>query len=639
MSRKKTAGKAESCTPLSLYQEEHGMAAGYPRPQMVRKEWISLDGTWQFAFDDEDRGEREAWYRKTEEELLQPGIDRSMQIQVPYSYETLRSGIGKEEAHPVVWYWKRMIIPKSRETALPERRFLLHFDSCDYETKVWINGQYQGSHIGGYTRFTFDAGRWKEGNVLDICVRAEDRLSEEQMRGKQRWLPQNYGCWYVQTTGIWKSVWMEPVGDVYVKSLKLTPDIHKKEVELEMRIRMPEPGVGAPGTEDDILTVQCTVSRQGCAVSRTEVSVRNGEIRAGLPVYDTRAGEWGAALWTPACPTLYDLDVVILSGGREADRFRSYFGMREVKSEGGYILLNGQPLYQKLILYQGYRADGGLTDCRDEEMTDDLEKILEMGFNGLRIHQKTESERFLYWCDVKGLLVWAEAPSFYRFSEEAAECFAREWMGIVEQHYNHPSVIVWTPLNESWGVPDIQNDGQQKHFAQMLWHMTKMADGMRPVIGNDGWEHTVTDIVTLHDYEEDGRQMAEKYRAKMDDILSGAFFHNNYRRAFADGFTYHGQPVILSEYGGAAFADKGEGDWGYGTSVCSEEEFLGRFRELTLGIKSIPEICGYCYTQFTDVQQEKNGLLTEERRYKVSPEKIREINEAPAGMFVNKKGY
>lgn len=604
--------RAESQAPLSLY----------PRPQMVRDVWISLDGEWMFSFDDSDVGESEEWFLRTEEEIeIAGGSEESKVIRVPYTYETEASGIGDRGIHPVVWYWKKVTV---------DGRFLLHFDGCDHNMKLWINGVYQGSHTGGYTRVTFDIGKYQTDDEINICVRVEDRMAESQVRGKQRWLPESYGCWYVQTTGIWKSVWLEPVNDAYVSKLKMTPDIHKKELILEADV--------VANTGKDYF-MQCTVLYKGMLISRITVPVKEGKCTGVLPIYDTRAGEWGIALWTPGSPELYDLEVELVCDGKQVDKIRSYFGMREISIEGNNILLNGQPLYQKLVLDQGYWKKSGLTPCGDRDILADIEKIQAMGFNGLRKHQKTECERFLYWCDVKGLLVWAEGPSFYRFHESAATEFAKEWTEIVMENYNHPSVITWTPVNESWGVPDIKTDKRQQYFSQMIYCLTKMLDPMRPVIVNDGWEHTVSDIITLHDYEEDGNQLRKKYIHKMQEILDGSFFHNNYRSAFAKGFSYRGQPVIISEYGGAAFEEDDEKSWGYGEKVSDEEEFLKRFSELTLGIKSLSEICGYCYTQLTDVQQEKNGLLTEDRAYKVSPERIRDINAAPAGMFVNKKGY
>lgn len=608
----KSIKRAESWAPLSLY----------PRPQMVRDHWIPLDGEWMFAFDDADEGESRGWFHRTEDEIRKNNsIEKSTVIRVPYTYETKESGIRDNGIHTVVWYWKKVSV---------EGRLLLHFDGCDYNMKLWINGVYQGNHTGGYTRATYDIGEFQAGDEINICVRVEDRMSELQVRGKQRWLPESYGCWYIQTTGIWKSVWMETVNEAYISKLKMTPDIHRKELILETDIVI---------NRGNDYFIQCTVLYKGMLISRTTIPVKTGKCSAVLPVYDTRAGEWGIALWTPESPELYDLEIELICDGKKADKINSYFGMREISIEGNNILLNGQPLYQKLVLDQGYWKESGLTPRGDEDILTDIEKIQEMGFNGLRKHQKTECERFLYWCDVKGLLVWVEGPSFYQFHESAATEFAKEWTEIVNQNYNHPSLITWTPINESWGVPDIKTDKGQQYFSQMIYCLTKMIDPMRPVIVNDGWEHTVSDIITLHDYEEDGNQMRLKYMNKMQEILEGNFFHNNYRSAFAKGFSYKGQPIIISEYGGTAFEEEDEKSWGYGERVSDEKEFLKRFSELTLGIKSLPQVCGYCYTQLTDVQQEKNGLLTEERVYKVNPEKIRDINDAPAGMFVNKKGY
>lgn len=356
-----------------------------------------------------------------------------------------------------------------------------------------------------------------------------------------------------------------------------------------------------------------------------------------INLYDKTVHEWGIALWSWEHPELYDLDIVLYHKGIPEDRVRSYFGMREIRIRGGQILLNGEPLYQRLILDQGYWKESGLTPQGDEALLLDIERVQSLGYNGVRKHQKTENERFLYWCDVKGLLVWAEAPSFYQFTENAVKDFCTQWQEIVEQNYNHPSVITWTPLNESWGIMNVGRDKAQQSFTQMVYHLTKCIDPMRPVIVNDGWEHTVSDIITLHDYEEDGSRIAQKYTQFKEAILSGDFYHNNYRNAFADGFSYQGQPVIISEFGGIAFEQEGEEGWGYGNKVRSSEEFLKRFSSVTLAVKQLPYVCGYCYTQLTDVQQEINGLLTEERDFKVEPEKIREINEARAGIFFNEK--
>ena len=253
------------------------------------------------------------------------------------------------------------------------------------------------------------------------------------------------------------------------------------------------------------------------------------------------------------------------------------------------------------------------------------EKLQEMGFNGARKHQKTEDERYAYWCDVKGFLMWCEMPSAYDFGDDEIENFTREWMEIVRQNYNHPAIITWTPFNESWGVPEIHTDRMQQHFTQGIYYLTKAFDPMRPVVSNDGWEHTSTDLVTLHDYEEEGKTFLDRYLENKDGILDGTFQHNKERFAFAQGCQYEGQPVLLTEYGGIAFTDGQEG-WGYGNKVVSEEDFLRRLENITDAMKEVPYLCGYCYTQVSDVQQEINGLMDMERNFKIEPEIIREIN-------------
>jgi hypothetical protein len=300
--------------------------------------------------------------------------------------------------------------------------------------------------------------------------------------------------------------------------------------------------------------------------------------------------------------------------------------MREITIDGPNVLLNGRPLYQRLILDQGYWKDSHLTPPDEEALIRDIDKTLALGYNGVRKHQKTEDERFLYWADVKGLLVWGEMAAAYEFNDQAVHSFTREWMEIVRQNYNHPSIITWTPFNESWGVPRIKTDAAQQRFTQAIYYLTKSFDPYRPVICNDGWEHTISDIITLHDYEEKGEDFLGRYLEYTKEILGNTIYHNKSKSAFADGFAYRGQPVILSEFGGIAFNNDHSG-WGYGNKVNSPEEFIKRFDAITTAIKKVDLFCGYCYTQVTDVQQEINGLMDSERNFKVDPKVIKEINE------------
>ena len=310
-------------------------------------------------------------------------------------------------------------------------------------------------------------------------------------------------------------------------------------------------------------------------------------------------------------------------GDEILDEVGSYCAMREISIDGPNVLLNNQPIYQRLILDQGYWKDSHLTPPSEEALIEDIDKIHALGYNGLRKHQKIEDERFLYWCDVKGMLVWSEAPAAYEYSDYAVTEFTKEWLDIVNQNYNHPCIITWTPFNESWGLHHIKTLPQVQHFTEAIYYLTKSIDKYRPVITNDGWEHTISDIITLHDYEPSGDVFKEKFTTRKDDILgSRKYLHLS---AFAEGYEYKGQPVIISEYGGIAFNNDDNG-WGYGEKVNSDEAFIKRFDKITTAVKELPYVCGFCYTQVSDVQQEINGLMDMDRNFKIDPAIIKEIN-------------
>ena len=588
----------------------------YPRPQFVRPEWTNLNGIWDFAFDDGDRGETDHWESDFPEHL---------RIRVPFSYETERSGIHSEAIHPVVWYRRKIDVDAGR---LEEEKLILHFEGSDYLTKVLVNGKPAGTHRGGYTRFSLDISNLVKDGENTITVRAEDRPDPQQPRGKQRWEGSSYGCWYIQTTGIWKTVWMEYVPKESITSLKMTPDLQSGRLGLEVTA-----GVAAPAAD---LALRAEVCYGEKLVNAVELPVLSERIATDIDLLSAAVDPWGIEKWSPSHPELYTITVSLYRNGTLRDRVESYFGMREIRIDHGNILLNGEPIYQRLILDQGYWEETHLTAPSEEALIEDIDKIAALGYNGLRMHQKVEDERFLYWCDVKGLLVWCEAPSAYVFTDRAVRRFTEQWMEIVRQNYNHPSIVTWTPFNESWGVPQIKTDRTQQRFTEAIYYLTKTIDRTRPVIVNDGWEHTISDILTLHDYEEDGKRFYERYGDFISKILTAEVYHSGSRSALADGFSYKGQPIIISEYGGIAF-DSGASGWGYGNKVGGEEEFLRRFDAVTTAIKQLPFVCGYCYTQATDVQQEINGLMDPSRAYKVDPEKIRAINEKTVGLWKQKK--
>ena len=581
----------------------------YPRPQFVRKNCENLHGDWDFSFDDDNLGEREKWFRSFKSERC---------IRVPFTYETALSGIGDESCHENVWYHRTIQADGQR---LKCNRYILHFEGSDFVTKVWINGLFAGSHKGGYTRFSLDITELLNDGDNDLTIKVEDSLDMQQPRGKQRWLENNYSCWYVQTTGIWKTVWSEYVPQVRISNVKMTPDMTNFKLDLEYDIVAPNSFL------DGELLVEAVITFQDELVSRTltAVTAKHMTASADMMLKSARSHYYNGPVWTPETPNLYDVELRLLYRQQVVDEIGSYAAMRDIRIDGQNILLNGMLLYQKLILAQGYWKESHLTAPSEEALIKDIDSVRKLGYNGLRMHQKNEDERFLYWCDVKGMLVWCEAPAAYLFTDYAAEEFVKEWLEQVRQVYNHPCIITWTPINESWGVNKVQTNLRQQHFTQAVYHATKMIDPYRPVIVNDGWVHTVSDIITLHDYEVSGDRFAQRYADQQKILSNDTYFNNNYP-AFAEGFSYQGQPVLISEFGGIAMNDEQEG-WGYGGKVNGKEAFLRRFDDIVTAVKEIPYVCGYCYTQLTDVQQEINGLMDIDRNFKFDSETICQIND------------
>lgn len=491
----------------------------------------------------------------------------------------------------------------------------------DYWAKIWVNGLFVGEHRGANTAFRFDiTDSIVFGAPNRIVVKAQDSLSCCQPRGKQRWIGRSFACWYVQSTGIWKTVWMEFVEGTHIREVKITPDVEHQSVSFEYSF------AGFSGGKD--LSLRTRITFEDREVRKFDFAVNRDfmDYTSGLPD-DSFIQK--IQLWTPDEPNLYRVHFTLLSGGKILDEVDSYFGMREISIQNGRIFLNGREIYQRLVLEQGYWPETMLTPPSDEAICREIDSILAMGFNGIRIHQKIEDDRFLYFCDLKGLLVWSEMAATYVFSDRAIENFTQEWLQIVRQQYNHPCIITWTPFNESWGIPGVLSDKKQQTFTESIYYLTKSIDPMRPVITNDGWEHTISDIITIHDYEEDAKALSAKYSDKERFTSEGALSGSG-RRLMADGFAYRGQPIIISEFGGMAMQGMTDhdGSWGYGKNAASQEEFLKRYADFLHAIKSQSDIVGFCYTQLTDVQQEQNGLYTQGRVPKADPARIREINTA-----------
>lgn len=603
-----------SAPALPLASRQDGT---YPRPQMLRAAWADLDGTWSFRNDGDDS----AW---------STGFPDARDIVVPFPPESAASGIDEPGFHPVVWYSRALtradLEAAGHGTAAP--RLVLHFGAVDYRARVWIDGQFIGEHEGGHTPFSFDVTDALTSPGADpdavhtLVVRAEDDPHDlTQPRGKQDWHEDPHAIWYRRTTGIWQTVWLEAVPTASIESLRWT-NVDHATVRLTVRIAGDRTGgerlrVVARWDERDeyLATVESTLGDT------------SDEFDVVVPISRQTNGQAEDELhWTPDAPRLVDATVSLLprAGTTPLDSVASYFGLRTVGIDGGTFLLNGRSHDVRSVLNQGYWPDSHIAAPSREALRREVELIKELGFNAARNHQKIEDPRFLYWADRLGLLVWGEAPGAYAFSPRAVQRLMREWMDAVERDASHPSIVTWVPANESWGVQHIATDPAQQAYARALADVTRAIDPTRPVISNDGWEHTDSDIVTVHDYEGDGPRLAATYA---DDTartrLLGGIGPAD-RRILVGGAEDHGQPVMLTEFGGVNYQPgvQREDGWGY-TSASDGDDWVTRITALYDAIRASSFLAGSCYTQLTDTMQETNGLLNADRSPKVPIEQIR----------------
>lgn len=577
-------------------KKDIGVLKEYPRPSFIRKEWINLNGTWDFQFDDSNIGEIDKWYK---EHPFQT------EINVPYCYQSELSGINDKTFHPVVWY--------NREVKLDDnfldQRVVLNFGAVDFDTKLWVNGDFVGGHQGGNVAFNFDLTLHLKSGNNKITLRVEDQEDPAQPRGKQSWKGKPFECWYTPTTGIWQSVWLEKVGTTFIESVLITPDVDNKTAKMEFALENMKKG----------LNLKLELYFKGNFFKSMDISLSNRH--PVITVDIDNPDELDASyLWHPEHPNLFDLKLSIIERNQVIDQVDTYFGMRKISSRDGVILINNMPYFQKLILDQGYWDESLMTPPTDLALKEDIEKSMSMGFNGARKHQKMEDPSFYYWADKLGFLVWGEMPSNYNFSNRGIDLITNEWKSFVNKTYNHPSIITWVPVNESWGVWNIVSDKQKQDFSNALYYLTKSLDKTRLVSGNDGWEQTESDICGIHDYVAKG----EDFLKKTVDKESYLKTFSDWRMIYADGYKYSGQPIMLTEYGGIAFASDDIG-WGYQGKVKDEDEFIARFKSITESIIKTGYFTGLCYTQLTDVQQEMNGLMHADRSFKVSPKRIKEI--------------
>ena len=583
----------------------------YPRPQLVRDQWLCLNGTWEFEIDTGDSG--------LERGLLQrPLRDR---ILVPFCPESELSGIGNTDFLNVVWYRREVDIPASWQG----QSVVLHFQAVDYDATVWVNGKEVGRHRGGMTGLTCDlTGVAEPGQRVTIVVRARDDHRQPKPSGKQSGKYANHGCHYTRTTGIWQTVWLEPLPTRgHLRRPRITPDVaHGRfHVQAPLHTRGPRKGTRVLAILSDDRGVVCEASVDASS--------------SLTPTFDLDIPTTRRRLWQPEDPFLYDIKLSWLDeAGNIIDTVRTYAGLRSVTIEGKAVLINGRSIFQRLVLDQGYWPQSLMTAPSDEALKQDIELSMEAGFNGARLHQKVFEERFLYWADKLGYLCWGEFSDWGMHYIGPAATYITQWLEVLERDYNHPSIIGWCALNETWG--GTINDAIDGYSELVLgtFLAAKAMDPNRPVLDASGWAHRIadSDVWDCHDYEQD----PEKLTANHAGLAAGKPY------VFPAGpihsIPYQGQPFFVSEFGGIwwnpeALSSENNGEsWGYGQRPRSVDEFLKRFTSQCAVLLENEHMFGYCYTQLTDVFQEQNGLFTFDRKRKFDSAALRAAQVKPAAI-------
>ncbi len=570
----------------------------HPRPTCARASWTSLDGDWEFTdgvLDDDP-----------------PALPYGERIRVPFPPESDASGVGR----PVCEH------PRYRRTFTADPaggRVLLHFGAVDHDCRVWVNGHRVAEHSGGYTPFACDVTDALVPGANELVVAADDPMADLEIpRGKQDWQERPHVIWYRRSSGIWRSVWLEVVPAVRVDTLVWTPLDAAGLLAGEVRFHGDAAG----------LDVECAFSLAGTPIGRVRQRVAGASAE-----FSVRLGGRGVdvedLLWTPDHPTLVDVRVRLLDGRRVVDEVASYTGLRTIGAESGAILLNGRAFFCRLVLEQAYWPASHFTPPDAGACRAEAHLIKALGFNGLRLHQTTADPRFLRACDEFGLVVWADAPASYRFSGAAFARASRMWLELIERDRNHPSVIAWVPYNESWGVDAVASDERQRWAVRALHATARALDPTRLVLGNDGWEYVVGDVVGVHDYSHAPADLTARYGSR-DAVASTLRRWRPSGRPAVVSAPEVGEPdlsrvpVVLSEFGGVSLDSDAEAWSGYG-AVRDPDALLARLDALVGAVRAGSGLAGYCYTQLTDTLQEQNGLVHADRTPKASVERLAEI--------------
>lgn len=588
---------------------------GYPRPQLCRPDWVSLNGAWDFDLDPSEIGLRDRWYADD-----QDSKSFALQIEVPYPPGSELSGVlqdSPETVPDVVWY-ARTITPEELARAGTGSELRLNFEAVDFAADVWVDGQHAATHKGGYTPFSVSLGANRSAPIR-VVVRAEDRREDtSQPRGKQAWRNTADGIWYHRSNGIWRDVWIEAVPSVSIEGFHWTTDLVRGALNGTVAFS----GIPSNGSTLRVELVRDGVSLGSLVQEVGGYSTANVEL--SLPQLLNRM-DWSEWLWSPDHPNLLDVNVELVSDD-ERDMVVTYVGLRTVELTNRYVTLNGMPVFLRGVLDQGYWPQSFFTAPSAEAIKEDVELILALGFNLSRVHERTPDRRYLTWADRVGLLVWGESASTYRFDERAITAISREWEEIVIRDRAAPSIITWVPFNESWGISDIEHDPRQRAFVESVVALTRALDQTRPVSANDGWEQLETDLVTTHDYGTTYEELFVNYKdtTAVAETVNGVGPQG--RKTLLGTHWDDDKPVLVSEFGGISMGQPSAetASWGY-DQVHSPAEFKQRLSDLVTALLRSPVLAGFCYTQLTDTLQETNGILNADRSPKIPVDTVHRI--------------
>lgn len=581
----------------------------HPKPQFKRDAWINLNGQWDFEMDHEVVGIKENWQNS------QSKFDKK--ITVPFCVESKLSGIGHTDFIKAVWYHRTFTLPKNWK----DNRVFLHFGGVDYECSAWVNGKAVGRHYGGSVSFAYEITDAVKKGENDLVVYAYDDVqSEVQPSGKQSTRRESYGVHYTRVTGIWQTVWLEARPKSFLESVRIVPDLDEKCFVLT-------PTVNNYKRNLEFRATLLTSKGKKAASSRSSAESGSSLV---LNVKDPRP-------WGLDDPYLYNLQLELVDDGKVMDLVKSYAGLRKFHIEGNLCYLNNKPIFQRLVLDQGFYPDGIWTAPSDAALKGDIEMSMAVGFNGARLHQKVFEERFHYWADKLGYLTWGEFADWGRVhsfgNPQGVLNLEREWRDVVLRDRNHPSIVAWTPLNETSGAARNNYEAYSRSVKSII-ALTRAIDPTRPINDASGYVHVETDIFTVHDYDQNPDTFRERYAAVSPDSPEDAFV-----RVPERSVPYEGQPYIVDEYGGTFWtkdhlnqpkkAGKGRNKWGYGKT---REQVEDRIKALTDILLKHPHIVGFTYTQLTDVEQEVNGVYTYDRKPKFDIKRLKSIFGAPAAI-------